>query len=304
MPQISVIMSVYNEPIDWVRQSIDSILTQTFSDFEFIIINDNPNNSEIQQFLYDYAVKDDRIKLIENEGNIGLTKSLNKGISYATGKYIARMDADDISYPKRLEKQFQYMESHPEVIVCGTRVKYFGKKSALIYNTFFEKDTDIRGQMFISSGFAHPSVIIRREILFSNNIRYDETFITAQDYKLWFDLNTFGKFANLKEVLLKYRLSSAQISSSKKESQISNRDRIRHLFKLQYAEEIESAKQLNNKKYYDKIESYLFREQVYYNKTFKNIIKFWVNYNTAATIKEKFITTLSKFKDLIKKHRF
>ena len=101
MVAISVVMSVYNEPVDWIRQSIDSILNQTFRYFEFIIINDNPEGISQKKMLKDFAAKDNRIKIIENEENKGLTKSLNIGISKATGKYIARMDADDISMPDR-----------------------------------------------------------------------------------------------------------------------------------------------------------------------------------------------------------
>ena len=109
MPKLSVVMSVYNEPTEWITQSIDSILNQTFRDFEFIIINDNPEREENESLLNSYSQKDKRIVVIKNEQNLGLTKSLNIGINEAKGDYIVRMDADDYSFPERFEKQVQFM---------------------------------------------------------------------------------------------------------------------------------------------------------------------------------------------------
>lgn len=119
MPQISVIMSVYKEPLDWMAQSIDSILNQIYSDFEFLIVDDNPTDDKLIYFLNDYQKKDSRIKIIVNEQNVGLTKSLNIAIKQAQGKYIARMDADDISCKNRFQVQYDYMEQHLEVDEIG-----------------------------------------------------------------------------------------------------------------------------------------------------------------------------------------
>ena len=120
MPKISVLMSVYNEPIDWMRQAIESILNQTYKDFEFIIVNDNPEREENQFVLNEYRNKDSRIIILCNEHNIGLTKSLNKGLTVANGEYIARMDADDIALPKRFEKQALYLAKNKNVFLCHT----------------------------------------------------------------------------------------------------------------------------------------------------------------------------------------
>ena len=105
MNKVSVIMSTYKEPIDWIRQSIDSILNQTFSEFEFIIVVDNPKYKELISVLNDYAEADNRICIMVNENNIGLVKSLNKALSQCNGEYIVRMDADDISLPERIAHQ-------------------------------------------------------------------------------------------------------------------------------------------------------------------------------------------------------
>lgn len=119
MPKLSIIMSVYSEPIEWMRLSVDSILNQSYKDFEFIIINDKPDRKENRELLDVYKHKDNRIVLINNKVNLGLTKSLNIGLLAAKGEYIARMDADDISLPDRLKQQVDFLDTHPEVSIVG-----------------------------------------------------------------------------------------------------------------------------------------------------------------------------------------
>ncbi len=202
-------MSVYKEPIEWLRQSIDSMLNQTFKDFEFIIICDNPEYEDGINLLKDYLVKDKRIILLCNDKNIGLTKSLNKCLSVSKGEYIARMDADDIAYPTRLEKQLALMEKNPDVDVCGTNILKFGGESRVV--SYPEKMDNI--YLFIESPFAHPTVVIRKKSL--KNFRYNEEFRVSQDFKLWVDMYEKGAvFYNLQETLLKYRVSDKQISTN------------------------------------------------------------------------------------------
>ena len=132
MCKISVIMSIYSEKEEWIKESIDSILSQTFRDFEFIIINDNPKRKENENLLLEYSQKDNRIIVITNKENIGLTKSLNKGLSIAKGKYIARMDADDISFPTRFQKQIDFLDKNTEYVLCGANISYFGSEEKII----------------------------------------------------------------------------------------------------------------------------------------------------------------------------
>jgi glycosyltransferase involved in cell wall biosynthesis len=212
IPTISVIMSVYNEKVEWMHESINSILNQTFSDFEFIIINDNPTRIENSQLLEEYQKKDNRIIVLTNEQNIGLTKSLNKGIKIAKGKYIARMDADDISLPERFEKQIKVMENNPSIIVCGSKIKVFGERKNTYYMPIVEKSNDIKDLLIIRNGISHPSVLVRKDILIMNNIVYDENYIYTQDYKLWTDLYDLGDFHNIQEILLLYRTSKSHAS--------------------------------------------------------------------------------------------
>lgn len=217
---ISVVMSVYNEPVDWIRQSIDSILNQTFSNFEFIIVNDNPDSIEHKDLLHDYANRDSRIKLIENAENKGLTKSLNIGIAEASGQYIARMDADDISFPNRLQVQFDYMEAHPEVDVCGCCAKEFGAVHRYSGKRLIVPETNeqIKIRAFVYSPMIHPSVMFRMERL--PNILYNENFNKAQDYVLWGDLIEKGfVLYNIQKDLIKYRVTAKSGKSNYKSQQ-------------------------------------------------------------------------------------
>lgn len=206
IPEISVIMSVYNEPIEWIQQSIDSILNQTFRNFEFIIINDNPDGKEQLELLHEYAHKDHRINVIENSVNIGLTKSLNIAIAYSKGKYIARMDADDISLPNRFMIQYEYMENHPYVDICGSWAKLFGNIPCIAYtiNKLPIEPDNIKLYSLFYNPMIHPSMFIRTRS-YSLPL-YDEHFIKAQDYVLVGESIIQGKkLANIPQILIKYR---------------------------------------------------------------------------------------------------
>ena len=229
IPAISVIMSIYNEPEQWLCESIESILNQTYTDFEFIIINDNPKREVNRKVLNRYQGEDKRIIAIHNEENIGLTKSLNKGLKIAKGEFIARMDGDDISLPRRFEKQVIHLFNNPDIAVCGTQIKIIGNWINFKKLIFPLEHHRIAHELLLNSSFAHPTVMIRREVLKRNNIKYDESFQQTQDYKLWVDLIGLGKFSNIKERLLLYRTSQNQISLKKKEQQIANAKRCRLL---------------------------------------------------------------------------
>lgn len=211
VPVVSVLMCVYNEPVEWIGQAVDSILEQTFRNFEFIIVIDNPDNASVKDFLQRKALSDARIRIMTNPRNIGLTKSLNVGLAQCRGRYIARMDADDISMPTRFEKQVDYLDLNPQVIVVGTHIRYFGDSSCFVQSDWIKDSNDeIKARMFSGSGFAHPSVMIRASALSRYHIAYDEEFTFGQDYRLWETLYDYGEFANIPEKLLRYRLSPKQ----------------------------------------------------------------------------------------------
>ena len=212
---ISVVVSIYNEPIEWLAESVNSILAQTFTDFEFVIINDNPNREENKLFLSELQKADQRVVVIENETNIGLTKSLNKGLRAAKGKYIARMDADDIADPERFSKQYQFMEENPDYIVVGSNMYTYSDGQIIKEIIYPADDAHIKIGFLLKDPVAHPASFIRAKALKENNVWYNENMRYAQDLALWCDLTPYGKFHNVQEFLLKYRVSSSQISTSK-----------------------------------------------------------------------------------------
>jgi len=210
-PEISVIMSVYNSE-RFLKESVDSILNQTFRNFEFIITDDCSTDGTLGM-LEDYTSEDSRIVLIRNERNKGLTKNLNSMINIAKGKYIARLDADDISLPERLEKQYRFMEKNTSVGVLGTDGSIFGDKRKTIVIDRPSTHEEIRVAFAFENLLIHSSAFIRRSVLEEKNIRYDENFKIIQDYELWTRLSSETEFRILNEKLVNYRVSETNISS-------------------------------------------------------------------------------------------
>ena len=213
-------MPVFNAEA-YLRDSIESVLCQTFSDFEFIVINDGCTD-KTDEILKSY--KDSRIKIFENENNLGLTKCLNRGIELSNGKYILRTDADDVCLPKRFETQFNFMEQHPEIGLCGSWYENFGNQKGIArYNT---KHIEIVIGLLYQSQLSHSTVMMRKETLDNFNLRYDVDFITAQDYDLWSRMAHQCEAANISEVLMLVRFHQESISVKKKEQQLTNRNKI------------------------------------------------------------------------------
>lgn len=208
MPVISVIMPVYNTKEKFLREAVESILNQTFTDFEFIIINDG-SDSITEDIILSY--KDLRIKYLKNEQNLGIVQSLNKAVKTAKGKYIARMDADDISMPHRLEKQYEFMENHPQCGVCGTYVTAFGNGNELL-SPPSEPEILKLTLLFKKNCIAHPTVLIRRKVLEEYSFQYNEEDTYAEDYGLWLRLLGKVKLYNIRESLLNYRVHDSNIS--------------------------------------------------------------------------------------------
>lgn len=203
-PKISVLMPAYNAE-KYIREAIESILNQTFKDFEFIIIDDCSTDKTLE-IIQEYANKDSRIIVLKNEKNLKLSLTLNKGIDFCNSKYIARMDADDYSYPDRLEKQFNFMENNPEVGISGGSMnvcdQFLNIKFTRKYNLI---DQEVRKYIFRYSPFSHPLVIIKKDV-FAKVGKYNTDFNPAEDYELYFRIGEIYKFGNLKDTLLKYRI--------------------------------------------------------------------------------------------------
>ena len=217
MVSISVVMPTFNTTAAVLHEAVESILSQTFRDFEFIIIDDGSTDDS-----YDYlrGLHDERIKLIRNSYNQGITKSLNIGLSRSKGKYIARMDSDDIAMPFRLEKQFAFMECHPDVIACGSNVEVFGGESFTTHNSITDMEVYRIRMVFSNPGPYHPTAFLRRDLLLRYHIKYDEALIHSQDYGLWVELSRHGKVCILEEALIKYRIHPHQVTKTRRKVQI------------------------------------------------------------------------------------
>lgn len=228
-PDITVLMSIYKEPLQWLKECLDSILNQTFKKFELLVICDNPQYVEALDLIQNYKFKDNRIKLLINDHNIGLTKTLNKGIQVSNGKFIARMDADDICCKDRLYIQYNYLKNNPDIDVCGMNIKMFGEVGffTIKEKMFPHNHQDICSYMLFDNPFAHPAVMFRKSIK-GSIVKYDESVPKAQDYKLWYDLYMQGaKFHNINKIGLHYRISSQQISSLNATKQIETSNYVR-----------------------------------------------------------------------------
>lgn len=198
---VTVLMPVYNAE-RYVAEAIESILNQTYRDFEFIIINDG-STDQSEEIIQRY--NDSRIVYVRNERNIRLVATLNKGIKMASGKYIMRMDADDISSIDRMKLQVEFMELHPEVGVCGSFLSVFGETIKPYLSKRPKNDKDIRSSMLVNNPLGHPNVIIRKSVLVKNDIWYDENYYRMEDWGLWISLMPYCKFYNIQKPLLRYR---------------------------------------------------------------------------------------------------
>lgn len=215
IPLISVLLPVYNCE-KYIFEAVESILTQTYTNFELLIIDDCSTDTTLQICK---SFKDDRIIIIEKEKNSGYTNSLNYGFSIAKGKYIARMDGDDISLPMRFEKQVAFMEVNEDVVVCGTNFSIIDKDEIFILPEFNEQ---LKVRLLYGNCLGHPTVMMRKSVLKDNHIIYDTQMEPAEDYALWVQLVVFGKLHNLQECLLKYRVHDAQVSNLRNERQVTS----------------------------------------------------------------------------------
>lgn len=222
-PLITVLMPTYNGA-KYLKQTINSVLGQTFKDFELLIINDcSPDNTDDIVAAY----TDPRIRYVKNSRNRGISGSSNYGFSLARGKYIARQDHDDISLPERLEKQVAYMENHPEVGILGTGFKVFGSKSKNVL--YPEDDAAIKALLLFKMPLAHQTSMMRKELFYKNRLQYDESYASSNDRKLWIDAAPYMQFHNLPEILLRYRMYKGMTSVTKRDRVLEEGRRLRGL---------------------------------------------------------------------------
>ncbi len=216
-PEISLIMSVYNGE-DYLSEAIESVLNQTFKEFELIVINDCSTDSTAE-ILNRYAELDSRVKVHTNEVNLRLPSSLNKAISYAKGKYIARMDADDICLPKRLERQLRFMEQNPHVSLSSCR--FMTLKNGVISSGGCggKNDTEsVKALLLVTNPILHPGIIAKADAI--RSLGYDKNFTCTEDMELWTRFIMAGyKVEIIPEYLMIYRLHDKQITETTLEKQ-------------------------------------------------------------------------------------
>lgn len=217
--RITVLMPVYNAE-KYLKQAVDSILSQTYVDFVFLIINDGSTDGTEKIIL---SYNDGRIKYVNNERNIGLVKTLNKGLALVETEFLVRMDADDIAIRERLEWQIEFMDKNPEIGVCGGLCELFGLESGVPAIPL--SDENIKANLLFNNPICHPAVIIRNNIIKKNNVLFGVPFDFADDYghkvlemedcALWHKLKTTTRFANLNKVLIKYRREGQNLTAQK-----------------------------------------------------------------------------------------
>lgn len=252
-PKISIIMSVYNGE-DYLAEAINSVLNQTFTDWELIVINDC-STDRTPELLSQYAAQDARVRVYTNEVNLRLPSSLNKAMTYARGKYIARMDADDICLPDRLEKQFAFMEENPEVALSSCR--FMTLKNGVIASggcgSKWDHDS-VKALLLVTNPILHPGIIAKADVI--KSLGYDKTFTCTEDMELWTRFVMAGyKVQNLQEYLMIYRLHDKQITATTLERQ---RKEIIAIQKIYYGRFLEEMSEQQAQFY---ISGVYFREQ-------------------------------------------
>jgi len=206
---ISVIMPVRNG-VAYVRSAIDSVLSQSFSDFWFIIVDDGSTDG-LSDVVESY--RDDRIRFVRFEQPVGICGALNRGIDAAETEYIARMDADDVCYPDRLAIQHAYMEQHPDVGLCGSWVRLFGDSEAERIRRMPTNPEWVRAYALFDNPHVHSSMLLRRSFMDRHGLRYDDAFARAEDYDLWTRAMDHFAGVNLRQVLLRYRIHEQSVTT-------------------------------------------------------------------------------------------
>ncbi|MBU3159396.1 glycosyltransferase [Clostridium frigoris] len=246
---VSVIMSVYNEEEKWLMQSIESILNQSYRSLEFIIILDNPDNKKLENIIKFYNKKDSRIRFFKNEKNIGLVRSLNKALTYVNGDFIARMDADDISIKSRIDKQMEYMGSHPDVDFMGARCINIDEEGTELYrDEIMPEDMKLIRSCLLNVDFInHPTWFFRKGCI-DKNEGYRE-ITCAEDYDFLLRLITNGFIlGNTNEFLVRYRVRQSGISKSNSLQQLLYSKHVVKMYKdrVKYGHEKETVEDLKN----------------------------------------------------------
>lgn len=222
MPLITVLLPVYNAE-EYLEEALLSLANQTLEDFEVLILEDGCIDKSESIALY-FQEKDKRFRWIPRKENLGIIKTLNQGLKLANGQYIARMDADDISLPLKLEKQVQLMKAKPDIISCGTQIQCFDEDGDLGFYHLPTESDDIFAQWIYRPALVHATSLTKINVF--EDLTYQENFLHAEDYHLWGEILLKGKVKNLNEVLYKVRIHHKSVSHQNNELQLENTKKI------------------------------------------------------------------------------
>lgn len=214
-------MPVYNAE-KYLREAVDSILSQTYTDFEFIIIDDGSADAS-PEIVRSYD--DARIRFYQNEHNMGVAATLNRGLDLAEGEYIARMDSDDISLPERFAKQVEYLDKHPECAVVGTDMEIFGARR---YQFIHSHTTEqLKVDLLFASALGHPTVMMRSSVVGKDGLHYDNAYNGIEDYELWVRVAEKHEIGNLDSIQLRYRTHPNQVTKNRSDDYLEKHRRLK-----------------------------------------------------------------------------
>lgn len=270
LPLVSIVLPVYNTE-KYITESVQSILDQTYKNLEIIIVEDGSQDNTLK-ILQKFKNKDNRIKLVEHSKNYGLIKSLNDGLTFATGKYIARMDADDISKPERIQKQVEFLENNPDIYLVGTFAESIDEDGIYLRDIILDTGSDkVTSNLLKKITPLHPSIMFRN----TGDVIYREKAIACEDVDMYLRLiEKNKKFDNLPMTLIKYRTLSNGISSSKYMIQKLLGDEFIRIHKTKVETGVDLYDELNVDKIVNKANSEIYEREV---EKFNAMLQFNIN---------------------------
>ncbi len=225
IPAVSIVVPVMDGAA-YIRQALDSIINQNFTDYEVIVVDDG-STDRTREIVEEYARRDPRFRLVVNERNLGVAEAMNVCLTHARGRYIARLDADDYMLPDRMAQQFEYLENHPEVGLLGTAAYHIDEASHFKQVKLQpEDDTAIRFQLLFYPPFYHPSCMYRAEVIRKHNLSYNKKMRATEDMDFWFRMAKHTRMKNLMRPLILYRKHTGSISYQLKEKQAQEKIRL------------------------------------------------------------------------------
>lgn len=280
---ISVLMPVYNTKEVYLRASIESILNQTFTDFELIIVNDGSTNNAEKVVL---SYKDDRIKYFKQE-NQGIVGALNNAWAKASGKYIARMDSDDIAYPERFAKQVKFLEENPEYSLVGSWAKIIPS------NNVIKLPQDIKVMDLLADCmFIHPSIMFNKADFEKFNLQYETGFEYAEDYCMYARAVKYLKMTNLQEALLDYRVYPENSSSKNRDIRIKSSFKVQDLILENLSNDKELQERILDIAYRKKNKVGRLQEKIF---SIKNLYKNWTKYKLVTVLGVEILIKVGDF---------